>query len=264
MPSTPTVSVREWTDVVRRARLGKTTKYVALVMATYADYSDGTRIFPGNVRLAWDAEVDIKTVTKAIAELLRVGLIEAIKLSRTRGRGTEYRLTLGADLLEHVNIPSPAQATVAIHHTADRRRGDPHAHRPAGRIERVHNEPCAPPHGSHGPGQPDAMRTAGRVEAVSMRTVFDPPCAPPGGTPPSTDLDTTTTSHPDSDLRTAVTHTRATGPPQDPDSPPMPDRCEHGLTSRLRKDGKPTCAICRRESAKPSATVLQLRPRTAS
>lgn len=258
MSSTPTVSVREWTDVVRRARLGKTTKYIAVMMATYADYADGTRVFPGLERLAWAAEVDYKTAKKGVAELIAAGLIEVVGHSGTRERGTEYRLILGEDVLEKLVIPTPAQASMEIERRSiGRRRSTRTAHgtaRPNGQGQPT-GRPV--PDQSAPEGRP-TPRTAVREGQPTPR----PQDSPPRSAIPTHYLDTTTTSHSDEELRTAVTHTRATGPPQDPDSPPMPERCEHGLASRLRKDGKPSCAICRRESAKPSATVLQLRPRS--
>lgn len=45
----------------------------------------------------------------------------------------------------------------------------------------------------------------------------------------------------------------------------LPDRCHHGLKSRIRDDGLPTCALCRRERAGPTtlAAVVPLHRRTA-
>lgn len=43
---------------------------------------------------------------------------------------------------------------------------------------------------------------------------------------------------------------------------PLPEKCPHGFRSRLRPDGHPSCALCRRERAGPLATVIPLR-RTA-
>jgi hypothetical protein len=259
MSSTPTVSVREWTDVVRRARLGKTTKYIALMMATYADFRNGERVYPGVATIAVAAEVDYKTVQKAISVLLNVGLIELAKRrSGQPGSHDEYRLILGENLLEAVAVPSPAEATLAIQRVREgyHRRGrtgravgsTDGSVRGAGEPVRADNEEDVQPTG-------DPER--GAVHPTPRRSY-----TPPHGALTPIDQPTTTTSHSDEDLRTAVTHTCATGPPQDPDPPPMPDRCEHGLASRLRKDGKPSCAICRRESAKPSAKVVPFRPRS--
>ncbi|WP_426502581.1 hypothetical protein ACPPVO_33715 [Dactylosporangium sp. McL0621] len=47
------ITLRQWLDVVRRARLGRTPKAVALMLATYAD-NDGRRVFPSVTRLAVD------------------------------------------------------------------------------------------------------------------------------------------------------------------------------------------------------------------
>lgn len=260
MSSTPNVSVREWTDVVRRARLGKTTKYIALVLATYADYRDGARIWPGLWRLVWDAEVDIKTVRKVLAELVQVGLIEQVRPPRGRGGAAEYRLILGPDLLEHVDVPSPARALVEIGHLAEKRRAAPNGYHPAAPNEPGDNSSLGTarrdPNG--GSDEPIGYQYAPPNRAIGYRP--SPLLGTAPSPPPSTDLTTTTTSHSDEELRTAVTHTREAGPPQDQDSS-LPERCAHGLASRLRADGNPSCALCRREADRPSATVIQLRPR---
>jgi hypothetical protein len=49
-----------------------------------------------------------------------------------------------------------------------------------------------------------------------------------------------------------------------PAGEPLPDRCPHGLASRRRADGKPSCALCR-IGVRPDhiATVTHLPARTA-
>jgi hypothetical protein len=104
------VSVREWLDVVRRARLGRTVKGVAVVVATYADWSTGRRIYPGLATIAVAAEVDYKTAKKAIKELLTVGLLELVRAgARRRGGANEYRLVLAARVLDKVDVFTPGQ-----------------------------------------------------------------------------------------------------------------------------------------------------------
>lgn len=278
MSSAPTVSVREWTDVVRRARLGRTVKGVALMLATYADYADGTRVYPGLARLAVAAEVDYKTAKRAVSALLSAGLIEPVGgKSGVHGRGAGYRLTLGENLLESMVVLSPAQFDLSVEHERQKNlrsaRTGARAPRPPAGVNPedggvdTPSQPVDNPKdgGSRTPSLPgnvDEGRGTADPVLEEGRGISRPRDGVRRSAIPPIDLDTTTTSHSDRDLRTAVTHTRATGPPQDPNSS-LPEKCAHGLTSRLRADGKPSCAICRREGAEPPANVLQLRPRTA-
>lgn len=90
----------EWERVVRRVQTHSTTKYLALVMATYAD-QDGSRIRPGVERLALVMCVSEKTVKRAFADLRALGLIERTKQgNRHRGLADEYRLTVPSTLLD--------------------------------------------------------------------------------------------------------------------------------------------------------------------
>ncbi len=106
--------VNEWVDVVRRARLGRTVKAVAMVTASYAN-ADGTRVFPGIARLAVQCEIDYRTAQRALAVLRKAGLIEVVRRgARRSGKADEYRLILAADLLERCHVPTPAAERVAI------------------------------------------------------------------------------------------------------------------------------------------------------
>jgi hypothetical protein len=108
-----------WVDVVRRARLGRTTKGVALLLATYAD-NDGSRVFPGVATASVAAEVDYKTAKRAIADLVKAGLLEVVgDRTRKAGSATEYRLVLAEDVLERIDVLTPA----AFELEAARRRG---------------------------------------------------------------------------------------------------------------------------------------------
>jgi DNA-binding transcriptional ArsR family regulator len=67
---------------------------VAMVMATYAN-PDGTRIFPGEQRLADDIGVSRSTVTRALARLRSEGWVEKVREGNSRsGKADEYRLRL--------------------------------------------------------------------------------------------------------------------------------------------------------------------------
>lgn len=114
--------VNDWTDIVRRARLGPTVKLVALVIASYAN-ADGTKVFPGVARLAVQCEVDYRTVQRALAALRKAGLIEVVRRgARRAGQSDEYRLIIAADVLERIEVPTPAAERVAIERTAEPRR----------------------------------------------------------------------------------------------------------------------------------------------
>ncbi|WP_203854778.1 hypothetical protein, partial [Dactylosporangium siamense] len=120
------VALRQWTDVIRRARLGRTVKSVALMLATYAD-NDGTRVFPGIARLAVDCELTYNVVQGALATLRTAGLITVVRRGSRRGQADEYRLILAADVLDRVEILTPTQVADAAALLAVRRRG---RHRP--------------------------------------------------------------------------------------------------------------------------------------
>lgn len=103
-------TLRQWTDVVRRARLGRTVKAVALVLATYAD-ADGTRVYPGVARLSYDAEVNYNTAKGALKTLRDAGLIR--KVGR-RGDADVYRLVIAVDLADRCDVPTPGQVELEL------------------------------------------------------------------------------------------------------------------------------------------------------
>lgn len=100
----------EWERLVRRARLPKPLKLLALVLATYAD-PDGSRVRPGLPVLAsvtGDSE-------RNVGRLLRVLVDELGLLTQTargggrggKGRASVYRLTIPVDLLDRLEMLSP-------------------------------------------------------------------------------------------------------------------------------------------------------------
>lgn len=97
-PSLRAVDRFEWERIVRRARIPKSTKYLALMLATYADH-DGTRIRPGVDRLAIVMQVSKKTVTLAFADLRELGLVERTRQGNRHARHSDtYRLTVPVDM----------------------------------------------------------------------------------------------------------------------------------------------------------------------
>jgi DNA-binding transcriptional ArsR family regulator len=116
--------INEWVAVVRRARLGKSAKAVALMMATYAD-PDGTKVFPSFARLAVETELDYRTVQRAARTLREAGLIEITRTgARRRGRGDEYRLVPMDGTRElRCEVLNPAEVELAKEHIARTHRG---------------------------------------------------------------------------------------------------------------------------------------------
>jgi len=110
----PGADVNTWLNVVRRSRLARTTKYVALLLATYAS-PDGSNIYPGVARLAIQSGYAYKTVQVELQRLRAVGLIQAMpRRGMRRGWSTRYRLILSADLLDKVDVPMPATEDAAV------------------------------------------------------------------------------------------------------------------------------------------------------
>lgn len=110
----PGASVNAWVNVVRRARLHETTKLIALLLASYAS-PDGTNIFPGVARLAVQSGHGYRTVQRHLAHLRTAGLIEPLPRRNTpRHFSTGYRLILAADLLDRIDVPTPATEDAAV------------------------------------------------------------------------------------------------------------------------------------------------------
>lgn len=283
------VTLRQWTDVVRRARLGRTVKAVAMVLATYAD-SDGTRVFPGVARLAYDCEINYNTAQQALAKLREVQLVELVRPSARKGAkrrdADEYRLILGPELLDHIEVPTPAAAEVAMEAIRRAKQGrhktGPHP-APMGAVESgTHPAPMgavddseARPHPSaRGADEPTAPIGATSNDATAPSGACRPHPAPLG--PTVHDRDTTTTAHSDEEVVTTSHGPRARAAEAEPESAAdvidlearraavaalAPSRCGHGLQGGNRADGQPNCPICRRLA--PIAESLIPTPRGA-
>lgn len=103
------VRLGRWFELVRRARIGRERKAAAMMFGSYAE-ADGTAIHCGTARFALDCEVSYATARRYLAWMREVGLVERVKSGNKRkGLSDEYRLILGADLLEHLDVPDPAQ-----------------------------------------------------------------------------------------------------------------------------------------------------------
>lgn len=129
----------EWVARVRRARLGTTTKAVALVLAAHSD-ADGTNARPGHARLVVECELSHKTVKDAVKKLVTDGFIEVVKKGNRPGVATTYRLVL--DVAE---VPSVREHDAEIERVALSLRQPPgNHHKPRARGTTV---PCKDVHG---------------------------------------------------------------------------------------------------------------------
>lgn len=212
-------TVREWTDLVRRAELNATTKLIALTVASYAD-ADGTRVFPGVARLAVETGKGYSTVKRVLAFLRKAGLLRVVRRPTRQHPSTEYQLTLSDHTGEYVTVPTPSEHRQRIKDVDDAHRstackGEPSIKGPTAHVV------------SRGPEKSTAHSCEPRTEvdgslSTGRRlTQVDPYL--------DTDLDTRTTAHSGEDIRTAVTPVRAreaatkTDSPSEASTPDRPD-----------------------------------------
>lgn len=260
-------SVRDWTDILRRIRFGATVRVpgttrgvrgatlraVALMLATYAD-GDGSRVFPGTARIAVACEIDYRTAKRCLAALRWLGLIALTRAARRRQLADEYRLTIPSNLLDRLEVLTPAAMDLEIERIREgNRRREPKPTNPDGArtgvagtrtddavrgadapVQPVDNPPArvpdAPvdtPPGETGTG---AGSTASDASTGAGSTFVRVPECPPT----HHDLDTTTTHHPQRNLRSKPAGPRAREA-EEPDSdvvdeqpPPGPLRVIEG------------------------------------
>lgn len=248
-------TVGAWNAVVRRARIGRERKAAALVVSSYAR-ADGTRIHCGVARLAVDLEVSYSTAKRNLAWLRKVGLIELVRAgNRRRKLSDEYRLILGPDVLESIEVLNPAEHNRLTDEYRETNRGrNP---RPSGvdcgssRVtpdEPVDNSDCGSPQVTPDPSAVadycGSSRVTPKTSFAGQTEVF---CGSPMSEPPSRlcispkDLSPRTTTD-DGDLGAQLTPGGTTSINTD-----APSRCVHGLGAAARPDGRPACALCRVE-----------------
>ncbi|AYF30627.1 hypothetical protein CSH63_24920 [Micromonospora tulbaghiae] len=269
----------EWEQIVLRARLGSLIqgngrgtrggvsgaafKAVALAWASHGEL-DGTAIYPGDATLAVEAEVGVKVAQAVKRKMIEIGLTEKVRSrSRRQHRGDEYRLTLPTDLLDVVDVLTPAALKVAAITEYEKRRGK------RGGSNGPLTEPVGPHDvgGTQDPPRDPEPETCGGSDGTTETT-----CGGSDGTSVGGPLDRDTQPGPSQistqpkkhGVRTALTGPRATEP-EEPDSvaeveqqTPRPTGCPaHGraLAAGQRPDGKPACPLCRR-GAPPTPTGL--------
>jgi len=286
----------EWEQIIRRARTGSliagstrlgkdgrptkggmtelTFTAIALCWASYAN-DRGQEIWAGDATIAVDLGTTIKNVVTVRKKLLELGLLQHVR-GRHGERGEEYRLTLPSDLLDVLNVPTPAQHKLAARRLRDAARGKPAGSAgppapepvggPADHAQAVDNSAVGGP-----PDHPDevcAPEAGGSAGPAENSSGWSGGPAPGGPADPLTDHDRTrtTTDHPDTDLRTAVTASRASPPPEDQISSDVdaPGPCAEHPTQRAgpRPDGRLACVFCRalapdrRTPGRPSLRVI--------
>jgi hypothetical protein len=213
-------TVREWTDVVRRSRFDKivagthpgrfikssTVKTVALTMATYAD-ANGRRVFPGIARLATDCEIGYNVASRCVTGLRDLGLIERVRRAVRRGarsereKTDEYRLTLPEDLLERLTVPTPSDYLVIAARVA----------KPHRVTSQAHSETAVPSAlyaGLDSAAEAESKYAFGTPTGESKYHIGTDLSAPQCAATYTQDLDTSNTSHSDSELDCQLTPTR--------------------------------------------------------
>ncbi|MBA0126305.1 hypothetical protein H0B56_12205 [Haloechinothrix sp. YIM 98757] len=94
---------------MRRVVLPVRVKFLALILATYAD-PDGSRVRPGLDVLASVSGQSERSVKRSLAELRGLGLLTVARRGGGRGgqgRTTEHQLTIPVDLLDRVTVLDP-------------------------------------------------------------------------------------------------------------------------------------------------------------
>lgn len=251
-------TLRQWTDVVRRARLGRTVKAVALVLATYAD-ADGTRVYPGLARLSYESEVNYNTAKLALKKLRDAGLI--VKVGR-RGDADVYRLILAEDLHDRCDVPTPAQVDLELAALRGLKRGS-YVPRHADAEEDLRPVSLA----ADGNGGTN-LRPVSRAADSEVCGLFDGPqkesaarltnnLRPDSRAATTHDRVTEETTHSDADLETVSLGPRGDAAESNSDFAAevidlaarrallAPAKCGHGLQGGNRADGQPNCTICR-------------------
>lgn len=281
---TQPVRCSDWIDLVRRARLSRTTYAVAMTLASYADWTTGTGAHPGIARLAWDSKLSYKVVYACLAELRRYGLIARTAHGRAALTADEYRLTFpDGDEALALDVPTPAQADIAIMRMGEAHRRAPRTTHGSGGTEipqevdsPVDNSPV-PPTGAVVQVAEEELRTTHGSGATESCTTDASDAVPPTGRPPNThEHPVTTNTHPEGDLGVTVTV------PSEPDQDQMEDesdshsenpdpearwigtakvehpegKCAHRLPGRHRDDGWPSCALCRVEALRSPTTAM--------
>lgn len=243
-------SVGAWNSLVRRARMTDRQKLAALVVSSYAD-PDGTGIHCGVTRLAVDLGASYRTAQRYLSWLREVGLIELVREGNRRKRlSDEYRLILGPDVLEHLEVLDPDRYNEARGELRDARSAASNQRDQASpRMASDNRDQASPKNGVQSGAFADdqasprvSYKTSDQASNSTRSGVTQDVPPPTNYTSPGS----STSPADDEDLRTAVTGPREIPEDPTPDSPP---KCGHGIKVKTatRADGRPSCALCRVE-----------------
>ncbi|MFD2421630.1 hypothetical protein [Amycolatopsis pigmentata] len=229
----------EWERIVRRIVMPERVKFLALLLATFAD-GDGSRIRPGGDVLTAMVGKSKATLKRAMSVLRdELGLIEEVSHGG-RGRASEYRLVVPEDLLERAELLDP---------DGKRRPNKAHLDEPSSnetRLTLVSSESTDTPVDNSetgltqmSPDSTDPPTELGSNTAISERTglIFDRTGLTQDEPPPL--LNTNHQRGPHQTTPDVTTTSARDG------------KCEHGFKLVNRDDGRPSCVFCRR--ATPTA-----------
>jgi hypothetical protein len=237
----------EWERILRRAVLPMRVKFLAFVLASYAD-ADGSNVRPGVERLADITGFGTATVKRSLKALRdEYGLLGQVKRGGGRhgtGSAARYQLTIPEDLFDRVELLSPDdRRTENSDHPSDPSKDSsaPVDNSESGItqvIPQTIEDDADPP----GIGITQVIHENGFQGSVviphpGLRDQNELMRDHPGDPLPQTNHQKmTTTSAPD------VTVTSA-----------REDRkCEHGFAAGRKSDGSPICVLCRRTTRSAS------------
>lgn len=280
----------EWERLVRRIVMPKEDKFLALMMATWADL-DGTRVRPGTRWLMNATGDSERTVRRHITLLTKQwGLIELVSRGGGRGgqgRASEWRLTIPVDLLERHTLlgpdggpddrpDSPATCVTAQWEVSPATQVTGDCGQPLSTIVDNSDSPA-----TQMAGESPVDNSIDRPSGVTSERLtghpasIDRPPRWPTTTYDQTTKETTTGSPPNATTDRAHDVVDNSIPPQRPTldellplaRPPKPSpgpKCTHGLDAGRHDDGRPRCPLCRRDAVLASLPHLAADPVGAS
>lgn len=268
----------EWERVIARIVMPEKQKLTALLAAVHAD-PDGTRVRPGNPRLAAMMSCTVRTVARQMEALRDLGLLRQVSRgggAGGAGKATEYRLTLPENLLDRVELipadgpyqerpakprkkklavvtaeacpesgdiqvsPQPAPPPVDVPESPDIQVSSQNGPSPVDNPESQDTQMSPQP----AVPQPNEV-TSDALDAAMTGHLNTDEVTP--GCPPTSHRPTTKSDQPMADSqRNHRTRADAT-PPRELHAKSI--RCGHGLRVARRGDGAPACPLCRREAA---------------
>lgn len=270
----------QWNGLIRRARISRDYKVAALTMSSYAD-PDGTGIRLSVARYAVDLDVSYSTARRYMTWLRKVGLLEMTRAgNRRKGTASEYRLILGPDVMEVLEVLSPSEHKRRADEMREAERDGTRGRTAKAKAKdqrspemSVDRDPLEadtdPDHRSPGRALMEPINAQMGVDQRSPWMTYTPfrKHLSVKDRPSRAD---------EEDLCTAAHPSRESDEePPEVESQPRPTKCPDGLSAAMRRDGKPECPICRRRLSRPGieippppedriAPVIDLRTREVS